>query len=87
MPRPSTLRCEHVLSGEVDLIYVLTDWQTVDIFTKPLGLDKLQRFSGALGLRQLDMPNLRGRRREEEESQSESDEELDFGTVEEVEDR
>ena len=28
---------------------------------KPLGLDKLQQFSGLLGMQHLDMPNLRGR--------------------------
>ena len=52
---------ERVLSGEVELQYVPTDRQTADIFTKPLGLDKLLQFSGALGLRHLDVPNLRGR--------------------------
>jgi hypothetical protein len=52
---------ERVLSGEVELRYVPTDRQTADIFTKPLGLDKLRKFSGALGLRHLDVPNLRGR--------------------------
>ena len=51
---------ERVLSGEVELQYVPTDRQTADSFTKPLGLDKLRQFSGALGLRHLDMPNLRG---------------------------
>ena len=40
---------ERVLSGEVELLYVPTDRQTADIFTKPLGLDKLRQFSGALG--------------------------------------
>ena len=55
--------CERVLSGEVELLYVPKDRQTADIFTKPLGLDMLRQFSGALGLRHLDMPNLRGRRR------------------------
>jgi hypothetical protein len=49
---------ERVLSGEVELQYVPTDRQTADIFTKPLGLDKLRQFSGALGLRHLDVPNL-----------------------------
>ena len=52
---------ECVLSGEVELQYVPTDRQIADIFTKPLGLDKLRQFSGALGLRHLDVPNLRGR--------------------------
>ena len=53
--------CEHVLSGEVKLQYVPTNWQTTDTFTKPLGMDKLRQFSGALGLHHLDLPNLRGR--------------------------
>jgi hypothetical protein len=51
---------ERVLSGEVELQHVPTDRQIADIFTKPLGLDKLRQFSGTLGLRHLDMPNLRG---------------------------
>jgi hypothetical protein len=63
---------ERVLSGEVELQYVPTDLQTADIFTKPLGLDKLRQFSGALGLRHLDMPNLRGR---EETNPNDSDSE------------
>jgi hypothetical protein len=52
---------ERVLSGEVELQHVPTDRQIADIFTKPLGLDKLRQFLGTLGLRHLDMPNLRGR--------------------------
>ena len=76
---------ECVLSGEFELIYVSTDRETVDIFTKPLGLDKLRQFPSALGLQHVDVLNLRGRRREEE-VRSESDEEFDFGTVDEVED-
>jgi ribonuclease HI len=40
---------ERVLSGEVELQYVPTDRQMADIFTKPLGFDKLRQFSGALG--------------------------------------
>ena len=88
---------ERVLSGEVELQYVPTDRQPTDIFTKPLGLDKLRQFSGALGLRHLDMLNLRGRTvpndqaREQERSgrdrDTESDEEFDFGSAEEAEDR
>ena len=86
---------ECVLSGEAELVYVLTDRQTVDIFTKPLGLNKLRQFSGALGLRHLDVPNLRGRtisrdrEREQERSgrdrDTESDDEFDFGSAEEAE--
>ena len=52
---------ERVLSSEVELTYVPTDRKNVDIFTKPLGLDKLRQFSSALGLRHLDMLKLRGR--------------------------
>ena len=82
---------ERVLSGEVELQYVPTDRQTADIFTKPLGLDKLRQFSGALGLRHLDVPNLRGRKvskdqaAEQERSgrdrDTESDDELDWASV------
>jgi hypothetical protein len=57
---------ERVLSGEVELKYVPTDRQVADIFTKSLGLDNLRQFSGALGLRHLDVPNLRGREPEPE---------------------
>jgi hypothetical protein len=57
---------ERVLSGEVELKHVPTDRQVADIFTKALGLDKLRQFSGALGLRHLDVPNLRGREPEPE---------------------
>ena len=46
---------ERVLSGEVELTYVPTDRQNTDIFTKPLGLNKLRQFSIALGLRDLDV--------------------------------
>ena len=86
---------ECVLSGEVQLQYVPTDRQTADIFTKPLGLDKLRPFSGALRLRHLDLPNLRGRRvsreraREHERSgrdrDTELDDKFDFGSAEEAE--
>jgi hypothetical protein len=53
-------------AGEVELKHVPTDRQVADIFTKALGLDKLRQFSGALGLRHLDVPNLRGREPEPE---------------------
>ena len=52
---------EWVLSSEVELVYVPTDRQTADIFTKPLGLDKLRPFSSALCLHHLDIPILRRR--------------------------
>ena len=79
---------ERVLSGEIELQFVSTDRHNADIFTKPLGLDKLRQFSGALGLRHLDVPNLRGRKfsqehkREQERSgrdrDAESDDEFDI---------
>ena len=89
---------ERVLSSEVELQYVPTDRQTVGIFTKPLGLDKLRHFSGALGLRHLDMPNLRGRevpkedvpndhgrgREVPKDRDTESDDEFDSGSAEEA---
>ena len=51
---------ERVLSGEVELRYVHTDRQVANIFTKPLGSDNLQHFSGMLGLQHLDVSHLRG---------------------------
>ena len=84
---------QRVLSGEVELEYVPTDRKTADIFTKPLGLDKLRQFSGALGLCHLDVPHLRGRTvsrdqaREQERSgrdyDTESYVEFDFGSTKE----
>jgi hypothetical protein len=65
---------ERVLSGEVELQYVQTDRQTADIFTKPLGLDKLRQFSSALGLCHLDVPNLRGEHDQEERNEQEPQE-------------
>ena len=41
---------ERVLSGEDELRYVQTDRQVADIFTKPLGSDKLQHFTEMLGV-------------------------------------
>ena len=83
---------ERVLSGNVELLNVVTDQQTADIFTQPLSLNKLRQFSSVLGLRHLDMANLRGRKdhlREQERSGSdrkaESDKEFDFDSTEEVE--
>ena len=62
---------DRVLSGEVELQYVPTDRQYADIFTKPLGLDKLWHFSSELWLRHLDTPNLRGRMDDQEEQEQE----------------
>ena len=81
--------CERVLSSEVELVYVPTYRQTADIFTKPLGLDKLRQFSGALGLRHLDVSNLERGRKTTKGSRSdraaESDDDFDFGSTEEAE--
>ena len=35
---------ERFLSGAIDLVYVNTEEQVADIFTKALGAEKLQRF-------------------------------------------
>ena len=82
---------ECVLFDEVELVYVLMDRQSADIFTKPLGLDKLSQFLGALGLRHLDVPNLRRRKDHERElersgsdREAESDEEFNFGLAQEA---
>ena len=63
---------ECVLSGEVELLYVPTDRQVAEIFTKPLGLDKLRHFSSEVGLQRLDVPTLRRRSREREAKRKES---------------
>ena len=71
-----------------------TDRPNADIFTKPLGLDKLRKFLGALGLRHLDVSNLRGRdvlndhgrgREVPKDRDAESDDDFDFGSAEEAE--
>ena len=82
-----------VLSSGVELAYVPTGRHVADIFTNPLGLDKLRHFSSELGLRHLDTPNLRGRQEEQEEKRErsgiacdvKSDEEFYFMLVEETE--
>ena len=56
---------ERLLSGEVELD-VPNYRQVADIFTKPLGLDKLRRFSGELGLHHLNTQTMRGRKEEHE---------------------
>ena len=66
------------------MVYVPRDHLTTDIFSKTLGLDKLRKFSGALGLRHLDVLNLRGRKeRSKSDRETESDEEFDVGMAEE----
>ena len=49
---------------------VPTSRQVADIFTKPLGFDKLHQFSGMLDLQHLDVPILRGRVESAEEAES-----------------
>ena len=76
---------EQALSDEVELVYVLTDWQNADIFTKPLGLDKLRQFSGVLGLRHFDVPNLRGRNVPDDHEREQERSGKDLGSAEEAE--
>ena len=49
---------EQVLAGDIDLVYVGTEEQVADIFTKALGAEKLRRFCTMLGL--LEMSSSRG---------------------------
>ena len=46
---------ERVHSDEVELRYVRTNWQAIDIFNKPLRSYKLQHFLEMLGLQHLDV--------------------------------
>ncbi len=50
---------EKVLAGEIDLIYVNTEDQVADIFTKVLGAEKHCRFRNMLGVMELEL-SLRG---------------------------
>ena len=50
---------EKVLAGEIDLVYVSTEEQVADIFTKALGTEKLRRFRSFLGVLEMDL-SLRG---------------------------
>ena len=50
---------EKVLAREVDLVYVSTEEQVVDILTKALGTEKLHRFRSLLGVLEMDL-SLRG---------------------------
>ncbi|MCO5551191.1 hypothetical protein L7F22_004689 [Adiantum nelumboides] len=44
---------ERVLSGDIDLDYVGIEDQVADLFTKALGVEKLRRFKGMLGLQNM----------------------------------
>jgi hypothetical protein len=46
---------EKVLAGEIDLIYVSTEDQVADIFTKVLGAEKHRRFRSMLGVMELEL--------------------------------
>ncbi len=46
---------EKVLAGEIDLIYVSTEDQVADIFTKVLGVEKHHRFRSMLGVMELEL--------------------------------
>jgi hypothetical protein len=50
---------EKVLTSEINLIHVNIEDQVVDIFTKPLGTDKLKRFRKMFGVLEVDL-SLRG---------------------------
>ena len=50
---------EHILVGDIDLVYVGRDEQVADIFTKALGAGKLCRFWTMLGLQEMEL-SLRG---------------------------
>ena len=42
---------EKVLAGDIDFVYVSTQEQVADIFTKSLGVEKQQRFRDAMGVK------------------------------------
>ena len=44
---------EKVLLGLIDLVYVSTEDQVADIFTKALGTEKLRKFRELLGVQEL----------------------------------
>ncbi len=46
---------EKVLAGEIDLIYVNTEDQVADIFTKVLGVEKHFRFCNMLRMMELEL--------------------------------
>ncbi|MCO5553346.1 hypothetical protein L7F22_006867 [Adiantum nelumboides] len=50
---------ERVLDDEIDLDYVSIEDQAADLFSKALGAEKLRRFRGMLGLREMAL-SLRG---------------------------
>ena len=55
---------ERVQAGDINLQHINMNLQTVDIFTKALGADKLRQFMLDLRLTISDFPSLRGSTRE-----------------------
>ena len=50
---------ERILAGDIDLVYINTDEQVADIFTKALGAEKLRGFRTMLGIQEMEL-SLRG---------------------------
>ena len=50
---------ERILAGNIDLVYVSTEEQVADFFTKALGAEKLCQFWTMLGVRKMEL-SLRG---------------------------
>ena len=50
---------DKVLASDIDLVYVSTQEQVADIFTKSLGAEKLQSFRSAMGVQDFGL-SLRG---------------------------
>ena len=51
---------EHVKNKEVELLYVKTQDQVADIFTKPLGAELFTKFKSSLGMMKKEQLSLRG---------------------------
>ena len=50
---------ERALTGNIDLVYVGTEYQVANIFKKALGVEKLCRFCTMLGIQELQL-SMRG---------------------------
>lgn len=50
---------EHILAGDINLVYVSIEDQIADIFTKALGAEKLHHFRTMLGVQDMEL-SLRG---------------------------
>ena len=51
---------ERIQVREINLQHISTNLQVADIFTKPLGVDKVGQFASGLGLMTSALPSLRG---------------------------